>query len=132
VRFQDKVPSSGAQSIAASSDVLLVVDAPTDGPSPFLPSKLVDYLAFRKPILGITPHDGASASLLKRIGGSIAAPDDEAGIRIVLRDLLRRWREGELAVGADFDRVAAEYDIHRTTATLSGVLACAFGEAPRP
>jgi hypothetical protein len=131
VSFQDRVPSSDAQSIAASADVLLVVDAPTDGPSPFLPSKLVDYLAFRKPILGITPQDGASASLLRRLGGSIAAPDDEAGIRIVLRDLLRRWRDGELAVGADFDRVAAEYDIRRTAASLSDVMTRAFAEAQR-
>jgi hypothetical protein len=129
VRFQDRVSSSDAQSIAALADVLLVVDAPTDGPSPFLPSKLVDYLAFRKPIFGITPHDGASASLLRRIGGMIAAPDDEAAMRIVVRDLLRRWREGELAVGADFDRLAAEYDIQRTTETFSGVLSRAFGEA---
>ena len=131
VRFQDRVPAGDAQSIAASADVLLVVDAPTDGPSPFLPSKLVDYLAFRKPILGITPHDGASASLLRRIGGSIASPDDEAAVLTVVRDLLQRWREGGLAVGADFDRVAAEYDIRRTTATFSGVLSRAFGEATR-
>ena len=126
VRFQDKVSPGDAQSIAAAADVLLVIDAPIDGPSPFLPSKLVDYLAFRKPILGITPADGASASLLRRIGASIAGPDDEASIRIVLGDLLRRWREGKLAVGADFDRVAADYDIQRTTAAFSGVLTRAF------
>jgi hypothetical protein len=127
VRFQDRVSPGDAQSIAAASDVLLVIDAPSDGPSPFLPSKLVDYLAFRKPILGITPLDGASASLLRQIGASIAAPDDETSIRIVLRDLLRRWREGELAVGPEFDRVAAEYDIRHTTAKFSGILARAFG-----
>ena len=131
VRFYDKVPAGDAQSIAAAADVLLVIDAPTAGPSPFLPSKLVDYLALRKPILGITPVEGASAALLRRIGALVAAPDDEAGIRIALRDLLRRWREGELSVGRDFDCVAAEYDIRQTTATFSGVLARAFDEATR-
>jgi hypothetical protein len=130
VRFHDRVSSGQAQSMAAAADVLLVVDAPTGGPSPFLPSKLVDYLAFRKPILGITPLEGASASLLRRIGAPIAAPDDEEAIRKLLRDLLRRRREGELAVGSEFDRVAAEYDIRRTTATFSGILARAFDEAP--
>ena len=125
------MPAGDAQSIAAAADVLLVIDAPTAGPSPFLPSKLVDYLALRKPILGITPVEGASAALLRRIGALVAAPDDEAGIRIALRDLLRRWREGELSVGRDFDCVAAEYDIRQTTATFSGVLARAFDEATR-
>jgi hypothetical protein len=126
VRFRDKVPAIDARSIAAAADVLLVVDAPSAGPSPFLPSKLVDYLALRKPIVGITPLDGASASLLRRIGGFIASPDDEAGIRVVLRDVLSRWKEGRLDVDTEFDRVAAEYEITRTAAAFSGVLTRAF------
>ena len=126
VRFRDKVPAIDAQAIAAAADALLVIDAPSAAPSPFLPSKLVDYLALRKPIVGITPVAGASGSLLRRIGGFIASPDDEAAIRVVLRDVLSRWKEGRLDVGADFDRVAAEYDIRRTAATFSGVLTRAF------
>ena len=126
VRFRDRVPAAEAQSIAAGADVLLVVDAPTEGPSPFLPSKLVDYLPMRKPILAITPLQGASAALLKRIGGFVAAPDDEAAIRIALKHVLARWREGALGVGQEFDRVSAEYDITKTTATFSDVLTRAF------
>jgi hypothetical protein len=129
VRFMDKVPAAEARSIAADADVLLVIDALSQGPSPFLPSKLVDYLPLRKPMLGITPVDGASAALLTRLGASVVAPHDEEGIRTALRDLLRRWREGTLHVGAAFDSVAAEYDIARTTAAFSGVLARAFGAA---
>jgi hypothetical protein len=130
VQFHDKVSAVEAQSIAAGADVLLVIDAPADGPSPFLPSKLVDYLPLRTPIFGITPVEGASAALLKRLGGVIAAPDDDAGIRIALRDLLRRWREGELEIGQDFDRVAADYDIRQTTARFSEVLTRAFDVRP--
>jgi len=130
VRFHDKVSPAEAQAMAADADVLLVIDAPTEGPSPFLPSKLVDYLPLRKPILGITPVEGAAAALLRRLGGTVVSPDDEPGIRIALRNLLRRWREGELGVGPDFDRVAGEYDITRTAATFSDVLARACG-APR-
>lgn len=126
VHFRDRVPPADAQQLAAGADVLLVLDAPSSSPSPFLPSKLVDYLALRKPIFGVTPLDGASASLLRRIGGFVASPDDEAGIGNALRDLLRRHREGRLGVGVDFDRVAAEYDIARTTAKFSDVLARAF------
>ena len=126
VRLLDRMPNQEAVSLAAAADLLLVIDAPTAGPSPYLPSKLVEYLPLRKPIFGITPSEGASASLLRRLGAPIAAPDDDAGIRIALRDLLSRWREGGLAVGPEFDGVAAEYDIRRTTALFSGVLTRAF------
>lgn len=127
VRFKDRVPPADAHAIAEAADVLVVIDAPAAGPSPFLPSKLVDYLPLRKPILGITPIDGASSSLIRRLGGVVAAPDDDAGVRIALRNLLVRWREGTLAVGPDFDRVAAGYDIAATTKVFGDVLtrACA-------
>jgi glycosyl transferase family 4 len=126
VRFRDRVSSAEAQSIAAEADMLLVVDAPTEGPSPFLPSKLIDYLPLRKPILGITPLQGASAALLKRLGGFVAAPNDEGAIRIALTHVLTRWRDGALGVGQEFDRVAAEYDIAKTTTKFSDVLTRAF------
>jgi len=129
VRLNDRVPPAEAQSIAAEADVLVVIDAPADGPSPFLPSKLVDYLPLRKPILAITPLEGASATLVRRAGGIVAAPDDEGGIRVALRDLVARWREGRLDVGPDFDRIAAGYDITRTTAAFSDVLTRAFAPA---
>jgi hypothetical protein len=128
VEFREKVPSSAARSIAAAADVLVAIDAPFDGPSPFLPSKLVDYLPLRTPILGITPVAGASASLIRRLGGIVAAPDDEAGVRGAMRDVLARWNDGTLDVGTDFDRVAAEYDICATSTKFSDVLTRAFGD----
>jgi glycosyltransferase involved in cell wall biosynthesis len=123
VHFRDRVLPDEAFRIAAEADVLLVIDAPTDGPSPFLPSKLIDYLPLRKPILGVTPSKGASAALLKRLGGFVAPPGDEEAIQNVLRDIARRHRDGVLDVGPEFDRVAGEYDIARTTAAFSDALA---------
>jgi glycosyltransferase involved in cell wall biosynthesis len=128
-RFKEKVPQADAQAIAESADVLVVIDAPTNGPSPFLPSKLVDYLPLRKPLLGITPLPGASASLIRRLGGSVAAPDDEAAMADALRDLISRWRDGTLSTGSGFDAAAAQYDITKTTAALSDVLTRAFTAA---
>ena len=46
--------------------MLLVIDAPADE-SLFLPSKLIDYLPARKPILGLTPARGASADLIRAL-----------------------------------------------------------------
>jgi glycosyltransferase involved in cell wall biosynthesis len=126
VRFPGRLPSTDAAAAAAGADVLLVIDAPNSGPSPFLPSKLIDYLPFRKPILGVTPEPGASAHLLRRLGCPIAQPDDVSSIEQALADLVSRWRAGTLDVGEAFDAVAAEFDISRTTARLHDVLIHAF------
>ena len=63
------------------ADLLLIVDAPARI-SPFLPSKLIDYLGARRPIFGITPA-GAAASLIESIGGWVAdptRPEEIAGV----------------------------------------------------
>jgi hypothetical protein len=126
VHLHDRVSNSDAAAMASRADALLVIDAPTAIPSPYLPSKLVDYLPLRKPLLGITPAKGASAALLARLGETIASPDDVDGIASAISNLLRRWRDGTLEVGPGFDRVASEYDITRTTAAFSDVLTRAF------
>jgi hypothetical protein len=125
ITFKGRVSAADAAAEAASADVLLVIDAPSDTPSVFLPSKLVDYLAFRKPILGVTPPRGASASLLTRLGCPIAAPDDVDAIAAALKTLVAGWRDGTLAVGPDFDRVASEFDIRCTARQLGDVLTSA-------
>jgi glycosyltransferase involved in cell wall biosynthesis len=126
VRFRDRVPPAEASAIAGDADVLLVIDAPSDGPSMFLPSKLIDYLPLRKPILGITPPVGASASLLRRLGCRVVSPTDVDAIAEAVSALVGDWRGGRLVVSPQFDRVAADYDIRRTTAQLSGALGRAF------
>jgi hypothetical protein len=120
------VPPAEAARIGAQADVLLVIDAPSESPSVFLPSKLIDYLPLRKPILGLTPPSGASARLLRRLGCSVVAPDDVAGIASALRDLVTRWHAGTLHVADSFDPVAAEFDIRRTARLLHDVLLGAF------
>ena len=131
VRFRGRVPPAEAAAIAADADVLLVIDAPSEGPSPFLPSKLVDYLAFGKPVLGVTPEPGAAAALLRRLGCPVAPPDDSTAIRSVLADLVRAWRGGTLGVPASFAQVAAEYEIGRTAARLNDVLVATFSSPQR-
>lgn len=122
VSCRGRRPYVDALRVAASADVLLVVDAPSRTPNLFLPSKLIDYLMLRKPILGLTPPEGASADLLRRLGCPIAAPDDVAGIDRALEALVTAWRAGRLQVSDTFDEVAREFDIERTTARLAQVL----------
>ena len=126
VRFEPRVAGDKAAQYAAGADALVVIDAPSEGPSVFLPSKLVDYLPLRKPILGLTPPVGASADLLRRLGCPLAAPDDIDGIAAVVNAAIGSWRAGTLRIGPEYDTVAAEYEIGRTAAQLDAVLTSAF------
>jgi glycosyltransferase involved in cell wall biosynthesis len=122
VTCREEVPFMESVKETTAADVLLLIDAPSDTPSPFLPSKLVDYLAFRKPILGLTPREGPSSELLQQLGCPVVAPDDVADIAQALTELLDLWQAGKLAVSPAFAEVAHRYDIRQTTKILDRVL----------
>ncbi|MFZ2098689.1 MAG: hypothetical protein WAV05_18815 [Anaerolineales bacterium] len=122
ITFNDQVPYVKSLEVAAGADVLLVIDAPSSTPSPFLPSKLVDYLMFKKPILGLTPQDGASADLLRRLGCPVIPPDDPLSIAKALSNMIESWCGGSLAVSQEFGQVAMTYDIDQTGRLLDKVL----------
>jgi glycosyltransferase involved in cell wall biosynthesis len=123
------LPRAGyIESLRAShdADVLLVIDAPSER-SVFLPSKIVDYLMFRKPILGVTPLRGASAEFLRRLGDPVVEPGDAAGLAAALADLVRLHREGRLRASSEHEAIAAEYTAEhvakRFDALLRGLVA---------
>ncbi len=70
-----------------NADLLLIIDAPMEM-SPFLPSKLIDYIGSNVPILAFTPP-GPSADLVKELGGWVApSTETESGYR-ALKDALK-------------------------------------------
>jgi hypothetical protein len=119
VRFAGTMAFKEAMREAGTADALLVIDAPAESGSPFLPSKLVDYLLLDKPILGLTPLQGASASLLRRLDCPIVAPDDVGGIATALEKLLLQWKSGALGTSENFKDTAARYHTDSTTGLLS-------------
>jgi len=122
--LSDNVSFTGSKSFieslkfAASADVLLVIDAPNSDGSVFLPSKLVDYLMFEKPILGLTPKQGASANLLRELGCLVVEPDDVEGIVDTLKIVLEQWEKGYLVISENFKDIAQRYHIDQTTRKL--------------
>jgi hypothetical protein len=120
--FEGARTHSESQTACQAADVFLVIDAPSEGSSVFLPSKLVDYLAFNKPILGITPATGASADLLARLGCPAIDPNNVAGIAAQLRLLVDAHRKGELQLPANFISVARQYHIQNAAEKMNQVL----------
>lgn len=136
VRFSSSVPYQRSLELMIDADLLLVIDAPAKT-SPFLPSKLIDYLGAGRPILGAVPP-GPSQRLIERIGGWTADPRDSAGLAQAFAEFVanpgRRAaiaaRACEVAVEYEASRIAARFDaIVAATASLDRSSA-AFGAAP--
>jgi len=69
-----------------NADLLLIIDAPMET-SPFLPSKLIDYIGSNVPVLAFTPP-GPSANVVMELGGWVASPTEtELGYK-ALKDAL--------------------------------------------
>lgn len=82
VKLEGTVPYMESLSAMKETDYLLLIDAPLSSPgeSVFLPSKLVDYLGSHKPIVGITPLQGASARVLRETGNLVCDITDVPAI----------------------------------------------------
>lgn len=122
VSFAGRVDPAAARARAAVADALLIIDAPSDGPSLFLPSKLVDYLPLRKPLLGVTPGEGPSAELLGALGYPVVAPHDVTGIAVAIERLVDAYAAGRLGPTPQHDQVSRAYDINETTRAFARIL----------
>lgn len=76
------------------SDILLIIDAPFDN-SPFLPSKLIDYIGANKPVFGVTPS-GTSQKLIDELGFLTAHPSDALEIADRLIQMIERVENGQI------------------------------------
>jgi glycosyltransferase involved in cell wall biosynthesis len=125
VTFAGRLPFSDSARHAATADVLVVIDAASDN-SLFLPSKLIEYLPFGKPILGITPPSGAAADVIRSLGYPVVAPDDQAGMAALVTRLVDEHAAGTLGPSDRHALVAASYDIRETARAFAAILdACA-------
>jgi len=110
VSITPSMPFLDSLAISQSADLLLVIDAPAEH-SVFLPSKIVDYLSLRRPILALTPLSGASARVLGELGYPSVDPTDESGILGRLRESLARWQRGDSATQLAHADALRRYDI---------------------
>jgi hypothetical protein len=97
---------------------LVLIEAPISS-SPFLPSKLLDYLAANRPILGLTPEGSPSAKLLRQLGYPTAEPSEPQDIASAILEVLEAagdshgaHRTGKRAILGQYSNanIAAEWD----------------------
>ncbi|HQS83349.1 MAG TPA: glycosyltransferase [Alphaproteobacteria bacterium] len=100
------------------SDLLLIIDASFEN-SPFLPSKLIDYIGANKPIFGITPS-GTSQKLIEEMGFLVAHPKNPQEISEKLIQIIESIRSGkELNIPAS---IRNRYSINTVGAQFSHLL----------
>lgn len=104
-----------------NADVLLLIDAPLKTPSIFLPLKLVEYAAFKKPILGITPLEGASASFIRRLGGIVVSPENTSDIEEGILTFYQKIKSDSMSDYLYYDDDIKQYNAMNTTKTLAGL-----------
>ena len=94
----------------ANSDVLVVVDADFQV-SPFLPSKIFDYLLFDKPMMALTPSGSATSQFMEDLGYPCVGPNDIEGIKKLLMATLEKWKAGKLKPTAAHMEARKEFDV---------------------
>jgi len=78
-----------------------------------VPAKTYEYLGAGRRILAITEKDGATAEVLRRVGGAIISPDDIGEMKRVLRTWYHEYRCGDykgLEHNEQFKLAAQEYE----------------------
>ena len=105
-------------SLMQESDLLLIIDAPAEL-SPFLPSKLVDYIGANKPIFGITPP-GTSQKLIEEMGFLVAHPNNPAEIAEKLLLVMQQLKDKKLSTIPD--HIRSRYSIAVVGKQMANVL----------
>jgi len=99
--------------MARSTLLLLVIEAfeHADG---MITSKLYEYLASERPVLGVGPPAGDAAALLQRhSAGTVATWGDATRIQRAVRDHYEAWAEGKPKTGADRKNLATHTRRHQ-------------------
>jgi hypothetical protein len=92
IRHITPVPYAKSLQLMYDADLLLLIEADTTT-SPFVPSKLVDYMGAMTPIVGITPQ-GECRDILDQLGCATTNPDDVRGIVALLESAIERAFKG--------------------------------------
>lgn len=96
VQLLDRLPYQEAVQFQTKSDVLFLMQ-----PEEFylqVPRKLYEYMAFRKPILGITNQEGATAQIIQRYNLGRVVQDQTPEIETALKHLYDQWKQGTLGL----------------------------------
>ena len=119
VRLQEHLPYRESLDRLRSASLLLLLQP---GTRTQIPSKLFDYIAMRKPILAITPPEGATGRLIAEEGmGTVVDPNDLSGIADAIEARYQSWNSSSDVADSNpgrWDR----FSVKRMTGALAEIL----------
>lgn len=118
VSLEPIMPFAMAQRRVGEADALLVV--PYDCTS--MPTKLFEYFAFQKPILGLAMDDGETADVMKSCHLPVVPPNDVPAITEQLRRMLVQWEQGAWGLSAQSRAAIEQYHIDHQAAIAAQVM----------
>jgi len=122
VQIIDTIPRSEVFTHLYNTDVLLLIDAPSNGPSVFLPSKLPEYIRIGKPILAITPEIGESADVVRATKtGLVVSPEDIEGIKESIKKYYEQYMSSSLEIQLDWNEIS-KYSAEKCAEQLNNIL----------
>lgn len=122
VEFKDSVPHTECQRLIQECDLPVMIDTIGYG-GVFLPSKLIEYFAFQKPVMALTEPNSAVSGLLQDCGLPFADLTDSTQSAQVLEDFLHRWESGQWELPADTRGKMRGYQIDRVNQPLFQMMA---------
>ena len=140
VRFCPTMPFADTNTIMAQSHALLLLgEHAMPGYELFIGSKTFQYLALRRPILGILPPNEARHLLDRAHAGIVADVDSVEEIEAALRKLYDAWEADRLSQFLPAEESIMEYSAPKLTKALSCALSgtkavrpYSRGEVPMP
>jgi hypothetical protein len=121
VELRDSVPFNECQRLVAEADLLVVIDTPNLG-GLFLPTKLIEYMAFEKPMLSLSEPGSAVAEVLQHCGLPNADIKDPASCTEVLRGWLDSWESNTWALPQASLDAMRSYELQRVNTALNSLL----------
>ncbi|MBF0142453.1 MAG: glycosyltransferase [Magnetococcales bacterium] len=117
VRCLPSMPYRESLWAMGEADALLLLDAEVPD-SPFLPSKLIDYLGSGRPLLALADPDSPSGRLVREVGGVVVAHGDTTTLTAVIAGMVAGH-----SLAAPAPSVAAAYAVASTTRRLCEIFA---------
>ncbi len=96
VTYHGRVPRREAMAAMQDADILVLIQNVDDFSAETIPSKVYEYLAAGRPILGLVHRNAELAGMLTRLGHTVAEAADAISVRGAVSEILRRWEEGTL------------------------------------
>lgn len=96
VTFHGRVSRSEALAAMRDADVLVLVQNVADYSAETIPSKVYEYFASGRPILGLVHGNAELAGMLTGLGHTVAEAADAVAVRDAVSEIHRRWEAGTL------------------------------------